>query len=110
MRHAIFTCCLCAAAFLGGLSCAGTKVVTKTLPGETIVKEVPGPERIVEKVIHEPADTTELESLRTQLAASEEQLRYARGLLNQNAQKKSERQPVTPTYYQPRRRIFGGYR
>lgn len=49
------------AAFIAGLSCCQTKVVTKT---ETVQVEVPGPERVV-------TDTAEIARLTSQLAASE---------------------------------------
>ena len=65
------------------------KVVTKT-----IVKEVPGPVQIKEVIKTEPADTTELDSLRVQLAAAlKENERQAEATIaewTKQAQKKSE--------------------
>ncbi len=65
MRTYIIIGCAITAAFLAGLSTVVTKTVEVPGPTLTIIKD--GPERI----IHEPADTAELDKLREQLATAE---------------------------------------
>ncbi len=72
MKHAIVIAGLCAAAFLGGLSCAQRQPDTAALESlRTQVADANKRADDAESRANQPADTTELDSLRTRLQASE---------------------------------------